>query len=150
MRIGAAISNISAALACSILLSGCATQFRNHGYVPSNAELANIIVGSDSRETVANLIGRPSATGMLAGDNWYYVESRFRHVGFFAPREVEREVVAISFAANGKVANIEHFGLQNGQVVTLSSRVTPTSGSNISFIRQLLGNISQASAEGFL
>ncbi|MGR3290606.1 MAG: outer membrane protein assembly factor BamE [Paracoccaceae bacterium] len=126
--------------------SACATQYRNHGYVPSDVDLANVIVGADTRDTVATVIGRPSAAGMLDTSAWYYVESRFRHFAYRAPQEIEREVVAISFDTQGRVANIERFGLQDGQVITLSRRVTNTTAAKIPFLRRLLGNIGQAGA----
>lgn len=124
-------------------LSSCVSQFRNHGYVPAADELANVIVGKDSRETVAGIVGRPSASGILDGSGWYYVESRFRHVGFLAPKEIEREVVAITFDNRGRVANIERFGLEDGQMITLSRRTTKTSTAKISLLRQLLGNVGR-------
>lgn len=124
-------------------LASCATQFRNHGYVPAPDELANIIVGKDTRETVSSIIGRPTASGILDASAWYYVESRFRHVGFLAPKEIEREVVTITFDGRDRVANIERFGLEDGQVISLSRRVTETSVVKISLLRQLLGNVGR-------
>jgi outer membrane protein assembly factor BamE (lipoprotein component of BamABCDE complex) len=62
---------------------------------------------------------------------------------FMAPRETEREVVAVSFDSNGVVQNVERFGLERGNVVTLDRRVTSSPISDKSFIRQLLGNIGR-------
>jgi outer membrane protein assembly factor BamE (lipoprotein component of BamABCDE complex) len=140
----------SALLAAALILASCTVQFRNHGYVPSEAELANIIVGSDTRDTVASLIGRPTAQGVLESSGWYYVESRFRHFAYQAPREISRQVVAISFDARGRVANIERFGLQDGRVIALSRRITKSSIGKIPLLRRLLGNIGAPSAAGFL
>ena len=126
-----------------LVVASCSTQYRNHGYAPDEFELANVIVGSDTRETVATVIGRPSSEGVLSDGAWYYVESRFRHFAFQAPNEIGREVVAVSFDANGRVANIERFGLEDGQVITLSRRVTATTVARVPFLRRLLGNIGQ-------
>jgi outer membrane protein assembly factor BamE (lipoprotein component of BamABCDE complex) len=140
----------SALLVAALILASCTVQFRNHGYVPSEAELANIIVGSDTRDTVASLIGRPTAQGVLESSGWYYVESRFRHFAYQAPRKISRQVVAISFDARGRVANIERFGLQDGRVIALSRRITKSSIGKIPLLRGLLGNIGAPSAAGFL
>lgn len=137
------------AVASVLVLASCSAQYRNHGYVPKPDELANIIVGSDTRETVATVIGNPTALGVLEDSSWYYVESRFRHFGFQAPKEIERQVVAISFDNSGRVANIERFGLEDGRVVTLSRRVTESSTVKISFLRQLFGNLGRAGASLF-
>lgn len=129
--------------------ASCTTQFRNHGYAPSDSDLENVIVGSDTRETVATVVGRPSAEGLLEDGTWYYVESRFKHFAYQAPKEIEREVVTISFDSRGRVSNIERFGLEDGRVITLSRRVTATTSAKIPFLRRLLGNIGQAGAGFF-
>lgn len=126
--------------------ASCATQFRNHGYAPSEAELANVVIGSDTRDTVATVVGRPSAEGLLQDGAWYYVESRFRHFAYQAPKEIEREVVAISFDGQGRVSNIERFTLEDGRVIALSRRVTATTSARVPFLRQLLGNIGRGAA----
>lgn len=125
-----------------LALTAC-TQFRNHGYAPSDADLANVVVGTDTRETVASVVGNPGASGLTDDSNWYYVESRFRHFAFQAPKEIEREVVVISFGGSGRVSNIERFGLEQGRVITLSRRVTATSKVKIPFLRRLFGNLGQ-------
>jgi outer membrane protein assembly factor BamE (lipoprotein component of BamABCDE complex) len=129
-----------------VVLTSCAAQFRNHGYAPSEADLANVIVGKDTRDTVAKLIGNPTASGLVDDSAWYYVESRFRNVAFQAPKEIERQVVAISFDARGRVANIERFGLQDGRVIVLARRITRITNDKTPFLRRLLGNIGQAGA----
>lgn len=129
------------ALALCLLAAACTAQFRNHGYMPPEEDVANVIVGVDTRESVAETLGTPTAGGVLNDGGFYYVRSQFKTVGPFRPQEVSRELLAVSFNANGTVANVERFGLEDGQVVTLSRRVTDNGLGNISFIRQLLGNL---------
>jgi hypothetical protein len=43
------------------VLSACAATFTNHGFVPPDAELEQILVGVDTRGTVEETIGPPSA-----------------------------------------------------------------------------------------
>ena len=126
----------------AILLSAaCSPIYRNHGHVPTDEELAGITVGVDSRETVDDAIGAPSAGGMLEGGDYYYVRSRMKHFGMLEPKENDRQVVAISFDEAGVVKNIERFGLEQGHIVPLSRRVTSSSVEDKGFLRQLLGNI---------
>ncbi len=129
------------ALAALVVPAGCSAVYRNHGYVPSDEDLARIEVGKTSRDQAAATAGRPSAEGLLQGSAWYYVGSRWKYFGPFAPREIERQVVAISFDARGIVSNVERFGLEQGEVVTLSRRVTDSNIKGVSFIRQMMGNI---------
>ena len=66
-------------------LSSCAATYRDHGYVPSESELAEIVVGVDSRESVADVVGVPSTSGILNDSGYYYVKSRVRHFWRDAP-----------------------------------------------------------------
>ncbi len=128
-------------------LAACSPVYRNHGYVPSDEELALIEVGVDTRDTVAATLGRPSGQGLLNDVGWFYVQSRWKHVGAFAPQEIDRQVVSITFTEEGKVENVERFGLENGQVVAISRRVTDSNIKGVGFLRQLLGNIGRLRAD---
>lgn len=129
------------------LISACSPQFRDHGYIPPESDLARLQVGVDTRESVIAAVGAPTIAGVLGDDDLYYVQSRFRHVGFVAPEEIERTVLAVSFTPGGTLSNIERFGLRDGLVVTLSRRVTTENVRDTTFIRQLLGNIGRIDAE---
>ncbi len=128
------------------VIAACSPTYRNHGYVPNDDELAQIEVGKDTRETLAPLIGRPSAAALLNDDGWYYVQSRWKHSGARQPQEIDRQVVAITFTEDGIVENVERFGLAEGKVVALSRRVTKSNIKGISFIRQLLGSLGNFSS----
>ena len=138
----------------AILLVGgliaCTPQFQSHGYVPSDSDLAQIVVGADTRDTVANVIGRPTSSGMLDGRGWYYVQSRFRNQSYRAPREINRELVAVSFDSRGRVSNIERFGLKDGHAVRLSRRVTKTTAQRSVLLAQLLRNLGNLTAGNLL
>lgn len=144
------LSRAGMALALVLGLSACATSYRNHGYVPTEEELAEIVVGVDTRDSVAETVGTPSSAGVLNDGGYYYVRSRIRHQGLRAPKVVERELVAISFTETGVVENIERYGLEDGRTVRLSRRVTDSSVQNQSFLRQLLGNLGRFNAGQFI
>lgn len=145
-------SRLRLALVASVLLTSaaCTAQFRNHGYIPPEDELSQIIVGIDTRDTVADVVGEPSTAGVLNSSGYYYVRSRVRTFAYQRPEVVERQVLAISFDSDGVVSNIERFGLQDGQVVPIARRVTESNTAELSFIRQLLGNIGNFNAGDFL
>ncbi|MFV0514099.1 MAG: outer membrane protein assembly factor BamE [Jhaorihella sp.] len=124
-------------------LAACASVYRDHGYVPTDAELAEIKVGVDTRDSVTEAVGPPSAGGVLDNSGYYYVSSRIRHYGARQPQVVSRELVAVSFDQRGVVRNIERYGLENGQVITISRRVTSSSVEDKTFLRQLLGNLGR-------
>lgn len=135
-------------LGAGLMLGACAPQYKNHGYIPPQEDLDQIVVGQDTRDTIATTVGVPASAGMLTNSGYYYVKSRRKSIGFLRPKEVEREVVAISFTSSGVVENVERFGLERGNVIALDRRVTSSAVSNKSFIRQLLGNIGGIGPSG--
>ena len=125
------------------LIAGCAPVFQTHGHVPSRSDLAQIVVGRDTRAQVRALLGPPATAGMRGDDTWYYVSTRMRHWAYRAPQPVARTLVAVRFDADGTVANIERFGLERGKVVVLSRRVTETTIRELGLIEQMLGNFGR-------
>ncbi len=131
-------------------VSGCAATYENHGYVPTDSDLEQITVGVDTRDTVAQTVGRPTSLGVLTESSWYFVQSRWRNFAYKAPEIVDRQLVAIRFSSKGVVENIERFTLEDGRVVPLSRRVTDSNIKGKSFLRQLLGSVGNFSASQFL
>ena len=133
------VAGLLAAL-CLIAVAACTAQYRNHGYVPPAEDLQKLVVGVDTRATVDDVIGAPSASGLLSDGDYYYVRSRMREYGPRRPQVVDRKVVAISFNADDTIRNIETFGLQDGMVVPLTRRVTDSSVVGNGLLRQIFGN----------
>ncbi|MEO9515520.1 MAG: outer membrane protein assembly factor BamE [Paracoccaceae bacterium] len=133
-----------------LTLSACSPIYTNHGYIPPEENLTEIVVGVDDRSTVDDIVGPPSSTGVLGESGYFYVRSKFKAVGPRRPKEVERQVLAISFDEGGTVQNIERFGLEDGRVVALSRRVTKGGVEDKTFLRQLLGNIGNFNPGDFL
>lgn len=131
-----------------LTLGACTASYRNHGYIPPEDELNQIVVGVDTRASVEETVGPPGASGVVNGGDYFYVRSRMRSYGFKAPAEIDRQVLAISFDSAGVVSNIESFGLEKGQVVPLTRRVSESAVSNKTFLRQLLGNIGRIGPSG--
>ena len=152
MRAGDTMAAIlrAVALGCLLMTMACTAIYRNHGYVPPDADLDQITVGRDTRDSVETLIGRPSAQGLLNEQGWYYVQSRFRTRGASAPKEIGREVVAISFDDGGTVTNVERFGLERGRVVPLSRRVTETNIRGRSVLTQIFSNFGRVDPKEFI
>lgn len=132
-----------------LFLAACSPVMRYHGYAPDDAQLAEVVVGQDTRETVAEKLGRPGAGGVMRDSGWYYVQSDWQQDQWRAPIELDRQVVAISFDNSDRVSNIERFGLEQGEMVELSRRVTSTGPSGLSILKQILGNIGGFNAASF-
>ena len=138
-----------AVAALALTLAACSPMMRYHGYAPTDADLAQIEVGRDTRETVAQKLGQPGMGGVMEGSGWFYVQSDWAHRQWRAPQETDRQVVAITFDQRDRVANVERFGLEDGEVVTISRRITDTGPrpSVLSQVFRVLGNFSPAAIE---
>lgn len=137
-------------LALVASVAACSPVIRNHGYVPTQQELALVEIGTDARETVGEKIGRPTTSGLLNDVGWFYVQSQYRHFGPRAPQEIQRQVLAVTFNEAGTVENIASYGLDDGKVVQISRRVTEPNVKGLSFIQQLLGSFGRLQAGDLL
>ncbi len=135
-------------LVASLLIAGCVPQVDVHGYMPVAEDVASITVG-DTQGAVLARLGEPTTRGLEGTNAWYYISSKVRRVGPFAPREVERQIVAITFSGT-RVAMVEHYGLEDGRLIDLNRNQTVTDGRRLTFFEQFLGNVGNFSAETFL
>ncbi len=131
-------------------LSGCAAEVKNHGYAPDDALLAEITAGTDTRGSVRRKIGRPSTTGVFTDAGWYYVATTVEHYLYYQPKVTDRRVVAVQFDADDVVAAVNVYGLEDGRIIDLQTRTTPTHGRELTILQQLLGNLGSLSGEQFL
>lgn len=139
-----ALRRVGFGLALAGGLTACAATFTNHGYVPPPELLSEISIGS-SREQVAEIAGSPGTGGVMRDEAWFYTQYRVRNFTYNAPEVIERDIVAISFSDAGRVSNIERFGLEDGQLVQLSRRVTESSVRDIGLLQSILANFGQIS-----
>lgn len=132
-----------------VSLVACTAIYRNHGYVPTDEDLNQLVVGVDSRATVDDVIGVPSTAGVLGEGDYYYVRSRMKHFGMLRPEVIERQVLAVSFDQNDTIANIETFSLRDGNIVPLTRRVTDSSVTGKGVLRQILDNFGNIDPSQF-
>ena len=127
------------------LLAGtaCAPVVSQRGYIPDQEKVASIQVGVDDKSTVEERLGTPTNVATFDGDVWYYISSTEEQFAFFEPETTERHILAVTFDGTGKVTNLEKYGLEDGQVVAIVDRETPTRGRELSFLQQMFGNLGR-------
>ena len=130
-------------LITSVLLS-CTTNIKNHGYIPSKSDLETLVIGKDTKQSIAKKIGLPATAGLEGA--YYYVRSTFNAPGFKSAQLVDRKVVVLSFDQRSKLKNIETFNVDNGNFVRLDYRITETGLDNKNILQQIIGSISGPSA----
>ena len=135
--------NILAGIVLVISLASCSPIFRDHGYVPEPEQIEDLTVGLDTKDSIREMLGTPQSKGAVRDDAWFYISSTFKHLTYNAPEEVSREIVSLSFDEDGVLENVEHFGLEDGQAVIFSRRVTELPIKAPGFIKQVLGDIGR-------
>ena len=126
------------------VLFSCTTNIKNHGYIPSKSDLENLVIGKDTKQSIAEKIGLPATAGLEGA--YYYVRSTFNAPGFKSAQLVDRTVVVLSFDQRSKLKNIETFNVDNGNFVRLDYRITETGLDNKNILQQIIGSISGPSA----
>ncbi|GAA0570798.1 outer membrane protein assembly factor BamE [Rhizomicrobium electricum] len=124
-------------VAASIALAGCSPVISNRGYLENQDAEAGIAAGVDTKTTIEQKLGDPSVQAAFGTDAWYYISQQERQVAFFDPTITSRHILAIYFDKEGKVSDMKHFGLEDGNVVAFESRTTPTRGREMTFLQQL-------------
>lgn len=143
----ARFTRLAGTVAIGVLLIGCTEVVSTHGYAPPQEELADLAVGQDTKGSVRRKIGRPGLSGVFTDDGWYYVSTTVGRKTYHEPRVIDRRVVAITFDENETVAAVNEYGLEDGRIVDLETRTTPTRGRELTVLQQVLGNIGQIDPE---
>lgn len=130
------------------IVSGCSEMNRRHGYTPTDTQLAELQVGVDTQKSVAEKLARPSLVGIENDNSWYYVESLWKQRPISASKELSREIVVLTFTDDGVLKNVGRLGLQDGQFIVLSRRVSEESVGEPDFITRLFSRIGTIGVPG--
>lgn len=130
-------------LALVFALAGCSAQVNNHGFVPPDEEIEAILPGVDTRDSVALTVGQPSTAGVIEDNAWFYSAYSVRSFAYRAPEVIERDIVAIAFDEEGVVEAVERYGLEDGQFVQLSRRVTDNGIGGVTLLTQIIRNFGR-------
>ena len=121
--------------------AGCQsiTQTRHHGYLLAEQDLEQVPVGS-SQEQVHFVLGTPSTTADFGGEVYYYISQTTETTAFLEPKIVDQRVLAVYFDQDRRVSQIANYGLEDGRVVDFIGRRTPTTGDEVTFLRQIFSS----------
>jgi len=131
-----------------VAASAC-TPLRGHqGYIV-DADLVNSIQpGVDTRQSVEQVLGRPTLSAQFGGGDWYYVARDTRNMAFNNPRAVQQSTFRVRFNEGGTVTAIDRTGLEQVASISPTDKKTPTLGRERGFFQDLFGNIGTVGAAG--
>ena len=118
---------------------------------PTNTTRGNYLIAEDiqiiqpqasTSFDVLNLLGTPTSKAVFDDNIWYYVGLKTERESFFDEKVTERQVYKIVFDTAGVVQSVGKID-DEAMDVPLASRVTPTSGNEVTFLQQVLGNIGK-------
>jgi outer membrane protein assembly factor BamE (lipoprotein component of BamABCDE complex) len=130
---------VVAVLALAGALGGCLGYDGEiqRGYVVDSRVLAGITPGTPAEKVLGDL-GTPSTTSTVGGDAWYYISQQVdRPLAFSSPEVTDQHVVAVYFDPKKKVTRIANYGVEDGRVIDMVTRTTPTGGAEQGFLKNL-------------
>ena len=132
------------ALAAGVALAACAPVRQVSGYQAIDHVPKDMKVGVDTKSTVLDQLGSPSAQSTFDTNTWYYITQLSDEIGYHKPRVTRRVIVAIGFDKESeKVTKVDTYSLKDGKVLAYNDRETPTRGRELSWVEQLLGNVGR-------
>src|SRR6185437_12329 len=107
-------------------LAACAPTRQVSGYQAIDHQPKDVKIGMDTKSTVLDALGSPSAQSTFDPNTWYYVTQLTDGVGYHKPRVTKRTIVAITFDKESeKVTKVDNFSLKDGKVLAFNDREPP-------------------------
>lgn len=138
--------SISGFFALTLLLSGCAV-FRSspipQGSLVEPDDYNQLIPGSSTRSDALDLLGSPTAKGAFDDNTWIYVSTVSHLAPMDFPHLSKQQVVVLKFSPAGTLNSVRTLALKDSFRIAMNSNVTPTPGSKINVLQQILGNVGR-------
>lgn len=123
------------------LLAACSPRTAIRGNLVTESQVVRIKVGESSRNSVAQMLGPPSARSTFDKKIWYYIGTREEKWAFMNPGVEEQRIVAVYFDDRGTVERVRRYSEADARDIDVVSRETPTTGRSVGFFEQIFGNL---------
>jgi outer membrane protein assembly factor BamE (lipoprotein component of BamABCDE complex) len=127
----------------ALILTACVSRVETSGNLPEPTLVGEIKPGKVNRDDVRELLGSPSAVATFDEEHWYYISQRVETFAFFEPEVMERNILIIKFNDQGVVSAVDRRTLDDAREIEIVDRETPTTGSELTLLQQLFGNIGR-------
>lgn len=129
----------------TLALAGCETIVDQRGFAPSPGTVEKLEIDTQSREDVVRVVGSPSAVATFNPNVWYYISQKQEAWAFLTPTMIEQNVMQLTFNDSGRLTAIKKYDLSDARDITMVSRITPTSGKELTVLEQIMGNVGRFS-----
>ena len=123
-----------------VSVSACSPRAQTSGNLPDPKKVSELKTGDISREEVIKFLGSPSSVTSFGDEVWFYISEQTETRGWFEPKIKNRLVLALHFSKDGILSKIKKSGLDESKTITHIERKTPTHGSKMTVLEQLVGN----------
>lgn len=139
----------AAALATSVFGASACVPLKGHqGYVIDSDLVNSVQAGTDTRQSVLAVLGKPTFTSEFNQGDWYYISRDVRNFAYNNPHVRDQVTLRISFDSRGVVSAVRRSGAEQVASISPSGKTTPTLGKKRSFFDELFGNIGTVGAIG--
>ena len=140
-------TGVAGILLAALLATACEPTINTHGHVWRGVSAEDIQPGVDTRTTILQQLGSPTAEGLEQGAPWIYVTEREMTRGARSAISLEQLAVVIRFDSEDRVVSVETLGPEDRLDIEISSRETTARGRELTLLQQLLGNIGRFEAQ---
>lgn len=133
-----------AALLCTA--TACAPTKTVRGNMVEDHVLASVQPGVDNAADVMRKLGSPTARDPFDPSIWYYIGQHTEKRGILDPQVMEERVVIARFNQEGRLESLSERAGERLDI-PVSRDKTPTSGNEVTFMQQLLGNLGKFNRE---
>lgn len=129
-----------------VLLSACAMVLsppQPRGHRIDEELLKELVPGTATKADVIALLGSPTKRATFDDNVWIYIASVTRLRIAQRPALDSQDVTVLTFNEKGTLQSIEQLTQNDAVAVDVVERVTPTPGSERTWMQQLLGNVGR-------
>ena len=135
-----------AVIGAGLALSGCSV-FKpskiQHGSLVEADDYNKLKVGETSRSDVMDALGSPTGRATFDDNTWIYVSMTHVLAPISFPQVRKQDVVVLTFDQNGILRNLRSLHKNDARYVVMASGRTPTPGTKINIMQQILGNVGR-------
>lgn len=118
------------------------------GQMVEKQDYDTLVPGTTTRADVTALLGSPTSRATFDDNTWFYIGEITAPVPLARPRINKQQVLVLNFDQGGVLRQLHRLDKAQAHDVTMVGRVTPSPGSDASFMQQLIGNVGRYNPMG--
>jgi outer membrane protein assembly factor BamE (lipoprotein component of BamABCDE complex) len=129
--------------------SGCTPTEAIRGNLLQNYQLSQVKPGVDTQSDVLKKLGSPTTKAPFDDNTWYYMGQRTEKRGILDPKIIQERIVIVRFdPTSGVVQEVKSDVDPHRLDIPYERDKTPTSGSEVTIMQQMLGNMGKFNKAG--